>query len=303
MKFKISDTETDTSWRAGRFDASTGREQVLFGRMYEDVEIERGAFPPGSRVFAIASAGCTAIRLSAEHDVTAVDINPVQLAYARRRAGGAPIEIGSVERMMMLGRKAFPLMGWTRGRLDTFLSLDETHQQNIFWQKHLNTWRFRQSFDMATSRALLGLIYAASFLRIMPSRIGPILRARMECCWSMHPNATNHYARTLFLDDPSADSCLESATTIRFACADAANYLENCPRGSFDAFTLSNVLDGATEAYRHRLFAAVKQAATPGAIVVIRSFANPDAPLPSNYAAQDRSMLWGITEVKEVEAL
>jgi S-adenosylmethionine:diacylglycerol 3-amino-3-carboxypropyl transferase len=294
---------TDTAWRAGRFDTGGGPKQILFGRMYEDVEIERSAFPRGSRVFSIASAGCTAIRLSAEHEVTAVDINPVQLAYAQRRAAGAPMETGSAERVMDLGRCSFPLLGWTRGTIDTFLALNGIPEQVAFWRVHLDTWRFRQSFDAATSRTILRLTYAEKFLDITPPKMGRVLRSRMERCWSRHPNRTNLYARSLLRGDPGPDAGLEGAETIRFACADAALYLETCLAGSFDAFTVSNILDGATAQYRHRLFAALKYAAARNAVVVMRSFAEPDLLSPTNYAAVDRSMLWGITEVTEVGAL
>jgi S-adenosylmethionine:diacylglycerol 3-amino-3-carboxypropyl transferase len=80
-----------TAWEAGRLDAGRGPPRVLFGRMYEDPAIERAAFAPGGRVFCIASAGCTAMHLSPRHDVVAVDINPVQLAYAKSRIEGAPM--------------------------------------------------------------------------------------------------------------------------------------------------------------------------------------------------------------------
>jgi S-adenosylmethionine:diacylglycerol 3-amino-3-carboxypropyl transferase len=307
MILKGREISTDTSWRAGRFDASAGPKQVLFGRMYEDFEIERSAFPAGSRVFAIASAGCTAIRLSEDHEVTAVDINPIQLAYAQRRALGAPVETGSAERMMQSGRRGFPLIGWTHKTLDTFFSLEDTDQQTMFWQKNLDTWRFRLAFDAATSRAVLRLTYAPNLLAMMPKHIGPVLRARMERCWSLHPNATNPYARSLFLDEADvdlvADSSLAHASKVHFACADAVSYLEGCAAGSFDAFTISNILDGATAVYCHRLFAALKRAASQNAVVVIRSFAESDAPSPTNYAARDRSILWGIVAVTEVAAL
>jgi hypothetical protein len=57
--------------------------QLLFGAMYEDPAIELEAFPPQSRVFSIASAGCTARALAAAgHDVT---VGSVEV----RRTGGS----------------------------------------------------------------------------------------------------------------------------------------------------------------------------------------------------------------------
>ena len=79
---------TDTAWRAGRLDAWSGSHRLLFGQMHEDANIERSMFKGKRRVFCIASAGDTAFQLAAEHDVVACDINPIQLAYAERRAAG-----------------------------------------------------------------------------------------------------------------------------------------------------------------------------------------------------------------------
>ena len=125
----------------------------------------------------------------------------------------------------------------------------------------------------------------------------------MERCFARHPNRRNPYARSLLLGELSSDPPPPEAGRIQLVHADAAGYLESQPAGSFDGFTLSNILDGVDDSYRQRLFAAVKRAAAPDAITVLRSFGDAHADSPANRAADDRSMLWGTVLVRPAEAL
>jgi S-adenosylmethionine:diacylglycerol 3-amino-3-carboxypropyl transferase len=308
-------TETgaaETVWRAGRFDARAGPKRILFGRMYEDVAVERAAFPPGSRVFCIASAGCTALGLCEDRDVVACDINPAQLAYAERRilrirdvppsAGsstGEPTETGTAEKVMRFGRALMPLAGWTERAVRAFLELGDVEAQKKYWDERLDTWRFRTGFDTLMSLTALRAVYAPAYLDFLPRHFGAVVRGRMARCFSRHPNATNPYASLLLLgeakDEPPPRSAAER---IELVCADAASYLEGCARGSFDGFTLSNILDGAEPAYRERLARAVRRAAAEDAVVVIRSFGEPAEETATNRAGEDRAMLWGIVDVR-----
>lgn len=291
-----------TAWERGRFDARAGRSKVLFGRMYEDASIELAAFPRGGRVFCIASAGCTAMKLAPGHEVVAVDINPVQLDYAKRRIAGAPAVRGAAERVMGFGRAFAPLVGWSPGRVRAFLDLDDPAEQMAFWRRHLDTRRFRAAFDTLLSLTALRAVYASPFLGFLPPRLGAVLRGRMERCFARHPNRTNPHARALLLGELSDEPAPPGAERIQLVHADAADWLERQPAGGLDGFTLSNILDGADAAYRRRLLAAVQRAAAPGATVVIRSFAEPSGALASNRAAEDRSILWGIVDVREASA-
>ena len=147
-------------------------------------------------------------------------------------------------------------------------------EQIAFWREHLDTRRFRAGFDVLMSPLILSLVYAPRFLSVLPGRFGAMLRKRLEMGFARHPNSTNPYARALLLGETSNEP-RPRAANIRFVLADAASWLESCPSRSFDAFALSNILDGAEPTYRLRLSGAVRRAASEEAAVVLRSFAEP----------------------------
>jgi len=294
----MSSASNSTVWEHGRFDARRGAGKILFGRMYEDTTIETGAFAKAGRIFCIASAGCTAMALAADHDVVAVDINAVQLAYAERRFRGEHGFPGTAERLMSFGRSFAPLVGWWPAQVREFLELQDSQQQTAYWRRVLDTRRFRASVDGFLSLTTLRTVYAHSFLDFLPSHLGAVMRGRMARCFGLHPNRTNPYARALLLGEFADTVAPPQAKSIRAIHADAAGFLQEQPTASFDGFALSNILDGATESYKNRLYAAIQQAAAPGAVVVQRSFREPPFNLSNNRAADDRAMLWGIVEVK-----
>jgi S-adenosylmethionine:diacylglycerol 3-amino-3-carboxypropyl transferase len=88
---------------------------------------------------------------------------------------------------------------------------------------------------------------------------------------------------------------------IELVCADAAAYLESCPPAHFVGFSLSNILDGTEPAYGERLMAAVRRSAQTGAVAVLRSFMEPEPGESTDWAARDRSMLWGRLRVEKVQ--
>jgi S-adenosylmethionine:diacylglycerol 3-amino-3-carboxypropyl transferase len=265
--------------------------------MYEDSAVELQAFASHERVFCIAAAGCTARALAAAgHHVTAVDINPKQVAYAQSRAAGEPAQEGAAERLLSRGRSFLNLLGWSERKRRAFLRLDDPAAQVAYWDRNLDSRRWRAIVDTLLSRSLLRFTYARSFVDSLPPDFSRRIRARLRRCWATHPNRSNPYAWSMLLEERRVDRD-PPARHLQFACADAASYLESCAVASFDAFSLSNIVDGASPAYIRRLQAAVRHAAAPGATVVTRSFAEPTASSASNWAARDRSFLWGIVEV------
>lgn len=287
-----------TPWRGGPFRAQ--RNGLIFGQMYEDSRIELHAFKPQSRVFCIASAGCTARALAAAgHRVTAVDINPLQLSYARSRAAGAPSQKGRADQMMAFGRWLARAAGWTGTGLKAFLTLSDTAQQLAYWDAELDTAILRTLVDTLLAPQFLRLCYADPFIDAVPKSFGLCLRQRLRMGWAHHSNLSNPYAASLLLGAPPVDPGTP-ASPIHFACADAAEFLESCPGSQFDAFTLSNIGDGADQNYLRRLRSAISHAAAPGAIVVTRSFSDPKSGTGPNRAAEDRSLLWGVVEVNHI---
>ncbi len=288
---------SETPWGRGRLDTRVAPQRLLFGHMYEDASIEARAFPPGGRVFCIASAGDMALALAERHSVVAVDINPVQVIYARARVEGAPAKAGAAEQLLAVGRAFQRRAGWRRALVEEFLTFDSTQPQLDFWHQHLDTRRFRAGADLLLSITGLRQVYASPFLSVLPRGFGAVMRARMERCFRHHPNAGNPFARALLLGDyPSAP---RPRQPLELHCADAAGYLESLPPETFDGFTLSNVLDGTPIGYRARLLAAVRRAARDRAKLVLRSFGEPEEASATNVAVDDRSMLWGSVHVTE----
>ncbi|SEM26884.1 DUF3419 family protein [Streptacidiphilus jiangxiensis] len=290
---------------------------LLFGRMYEDVGIELDAFPPpGARVLCIASAGDTAGALAAAgHDVTAVDLNAAQLAYARRRLhDGAPAETGTAERLLALGRfaAARALPAWRSDGPERFLRLDDPAEQARRWHDELDSRGLRILAGLALRPAgTLALALRPAFREVMPGRFDSVLRRRIGRAVARHSNSSNPWAWRLLagreLPDPAPAIAGATSSTVvplagravRLLHCDVVEHLERSPRGAYDAATLSNVLDGPGPQFARRLWAAVRHAVRPGGVVVWRSLREP-GPAGPGQAAADRSMLWGVVRVERL---
>jgi hypothetical protein len=140
-------------------------------------------------------------------------------------------------------------------------------------------------------------------VRALPLDFGRVMRERLRRGWETHANRGNPYAALLLegKTPPEPERApRQKLEPTQFVCADAAEFLESAAPGSFDGFALSNISDGATEEYMQRLRAAIDRAAAPGAVAVKRSFAEPGEMAAENFAVRDRSMLWGVVEVRRV---
>jgi S-adenosylmethionine:diacylglycerol 3-amino-3-carboxypropyl transferase len=261
--------------------------------MYEDAQIELEALPREGRIFCIASAGCTAFELArCGASVTAVDVNPAQVAYVRERLMGAAPRDGATETTLARLRRLGPLAGWTRERLHRFCALDDPGVQETFWAEQLDTRRFRAALAFALRPGVVRLAHDPDLADAIPKRFDRVVRSRLERGFATHPNAPNPYARALLLGTGEQPEPPPRAN-VNVECADAAAFLEAAPRHSFDGFALSNVVDGAPGTYAERLRNAVRRAAARDAVVVVRSFAQAAHPEAEERARGDRALLWG----------
>ena len=261
--------------------------------------IEAEAFPERGRIFCIASAGCTAFALAARGaTVTAVDANLAQVEYARARLQGAEPRAGVAEAMVTRLRRLGRLAGWSPPALHEFSALGDGQAQLDFWRARLDTRRFRAGLGLVLNPASLRLAYSSPLVAAVPPRFGRVVRSRLERGFGLHPNRENPYARFLLLGEAEQPEP-RPGIDLTLVCDDAAAYLERAEPATFDGFSLSNVLDGASSSYGRRLRSAVRRAAVPGAVVVLRSFEEPATTDEEGWAARDRSLLWGSVQVKK----
>lgn len=288
-------------WSPGRLRGET-RARLLFGVMYEDVAVEEEVLAPCERIFAIGSSGDTALRLAAVgRRVTAVDVNPAQVAYLQERLKGGPRKRGTVDRLLGVARQLAPLAGWTRGRVERFLQLSDVGVQRRVFDRLLDTTRFRTLMDIGLAPATLLRSYRPEFVDLLPAAFGSVLRERLRRGISTHPNRENPYARLLLRGDPPTSSPPLGPVEVRLT--EAARFLEQRRPATYDGFTLSNVLDGPDERFRSRLAAAIARAGTPDAPVVLRTLRQPIDEASATWAARDRSMIWGALIVTTAAAL
>jgi hypothetical protein len=296
-----------TPWTARGVDNRGHRSGLLFGRMHEDAAVDEAALGDADRVFAVASAGDTALRLATGgRHVTAVDVHPAQVAYVHHRAQGGPPRHGRIDRLLALARVAAAAAGCNRQTLHAFLLLDDPLMQVAAFDRLLHRWRCRALLGVGLSPVALRLGYAAPFASVLPQPFGERLRGRLRAGVATHPNRSNPYAWRLLLgEDPPGhgEPLRPMAGAVTVELAEAAAFLESQAPGSFDGFTLSNILDGPDGAYARRLAIAVRHAGCPAAPVVLRTFRDPHDDDEARWARRDRSLIWGAMVVTSAQDL
>ncbi|MCZ0990968.1 hypothetical protein O1M54_45070 [Streptomyces diastatochromogenes] len=107
-----------------------------------------------------------------------MDVNPVQLTYARERLAGAATREGTAEAVMRLGRgtAARLLPAWRRAELHDFLALDDPVEQLRRWRAELDTPGLRRLMRVALRPG------GALAVALRPSFAGVVPRVSTRCC-------------------------------------------------------------------------------------------------------------------------
>ena len=296
-----------TPWTSGRFRGTSGTQQVLFGRMFEDPAVELENFAgTKKRIVCIASAGDTMRALLEHgHEVVGVDINPVQIEYARQRLAGAGAVHGRADRILALARAGMVLAGWNHNAIRSFLDLTDTTEQIAVWNRQFRNRRSRMAFALSF-RATLRLAYSRPLAQVVGKQFDISLWNRLERGFATHPNVANPWASYLLLGIwPKPTERPVELEETALVCADLMKYLSQQEPNSVDGFTLSNILDGPDAAYQRALLTEVGRAVRPDGITILRSFGEPRNTIEEKRAAADRSLLWGrvvVANGKEVSA-
>jgi hypothetical protein len=287
-------TSTDTSetpWAKGRFGLGR-RARVLFGAMYEDPSIDLQAVEGRANVLCICSAADTAKFLANNgHNVTAVDINPAQVAYAKQRLAGRPYQRGLAEVLMAIGRTVLRPVGWSRRELTRFCTATDIEVQRQQWHQLTHGAR-GLGFRVLLSPSRLRLGYKREFVDVAGKGFADRVFAIVDRSLVHVPNADNPYASLLFLGQPLPDVPLNSDAQLTVLCADVVKHLLSVPEHHYDAVTLSNILDGASQSFHDELRRALQHGAKPDAPVVLRTFKAVSDEAATIRASNDRSLIW-----------
>ena len=294
------------SRRKGRSSANP-RQRLLHGWDWSDPRIELEELEPASRVLVSAGAGeMVAALAAAGHRVTALAANRNQLDYARRRVGGGAFEPGAAERLFDVGRGMIRAASpaWSRRRMRQFLQEDEPLKAAAVWKERLDNRTLASILKtMLGPAGSLSALVLRDFSTPIPPHFDEAIRGRIARALRKHAPRDNPYAWRLLLGEELPGHRLPrvDADAIGWVDAPLLDHLERVDAGTYDAMTLSNVIDGADERWVRDLRKAAVRAVVPGGPIIARSFATTMDDDAAKRARRDRAMLWGSIVVQRVD--
>ena len=174
-------------------------------------------------------------------------------------------------------------------RVRRMFAFRDSKKQRAYYRRSWEKGLWHAAFSILLSKPILRLLYARGFTSQVPTHFAQQIKARVDDVFTRFPAATNPYLQQTFrgqipLRDESLPFVLQhenfdiiraNLNSVALRHADAASYLEAQPPDSIDFFALSNILEVTTIEYSKQLFRAVYRAATPNAMVCLRSIFPP----------------------------
>ncbi|WP_143103000.1 DUF3419 domain-containing protein [Agrococcus baldri] len=284
--------------RRGRSSANP-RQRLLHGWDWSDPGIELEELAPASRVLVSGGAGeMIAVLADAGHRVTVIGSNRNQLEYARRRVAGGAFEPGAAERLFDLGRGMIRAASpaWSRRRVRQFLQENDPIRASQAWKDRLDNRTLASILKtMLGPAGALSALVLRDFSTPIPPHFDEAIRGRIARALRKHAPRDNPYAWRLLLGEELPGHRLPrvDADAIGWVDAPLLDHLERVEPGTYDAITLSNVIDGADERWVRDLRKAAVRAVVPGGPIIARSFATTMDDDAAKRARRDRAMLWG----------
>jgi len=216
----------------------------------------------------------------------------------RDALAGGPFEPGAAERLFDLGRgmvrAASP--AWSRRRVRQFLQQDDPLRAAAEWEQRLDNRTLASILrTMLGPAGALSALILRDFSTPIPPHFDEAIRGRIARALRKHAPADNPFAWRLLLgeDLPRHRLPRVDAASVEWVDEPLLDHLERAARGSYDAISLSNVIDGADERWVRDLRKAAIRTVAPGGPIIARSFATTMDDDAAKRARRDRAMLWG----------
>ena len=258
------------------------------------VELKIAAVAALPRSGALAFLGATPIAADAclaAYERLRRDLTPDARGYwdARRaRIAEGVLNAGASERFIRLIVRALETFVHPRSRIRRLLACEGLEEQQAFFAREWDTWRWRAFFRVFLNRVAFDRAYHPAFFRhVANPGFADHFRLRAERALTRVPVADNYFLHHMFtgvypvnvpggvppyLSDAGARAVGARRGALTLVDSAVTDYLRTLPDRCVTGFALSNICEWSTAEGIDELFAQVARTAVPGARLCFRNF-------------------------------
>lgn len=190
------------------------------------------------------------------------------------------LHAGRFERYLALFRSSVLRVMQRKADIDRLLALDSLEEQRRFYERTWNNWRWRSLFVLFFGRLVQARVgrHPEFFRYVDLPNVGQHYRERARHALVDLPLADNYFVEYIltggyrsearmpsYLRASAHASVREAVTRIRVVTADVGAFLAATPRGSYSAFSLSDIFEWMSPAEHEDVLRAAIRAARPEA--------------------------------------